>query len=260
MKKKLLVTLGCSFTEGVGCYEPSMLNSDGTPNNSELYGKSKNRFHTFGWPPLLQKKLGYDVLWNLGKGGSANSEATKRWMELFFNKNLSDEYDVLIVWMVTFSERISFYKNNIIHSINGGSHTPLEQQLYQSYISFVENIVKDCVLETSFYLKVMRTICQLYNYQLLFFNVSMDEAKMLDSLTRCPNSLNFAFKQLYPECHGILHGTIQDRSLDTVAYCGHPNEKGYEVISERIFNMIMHEHSHLKNDFQPVECENKYLG
>ena len=110
MKTKLLITLGCSYTEGVGCYDPSVLNDEKLPlgvgRGFEVYTKSLDRFHNFGWPSRLQKKLQYDSLWNIGHGGASNSETAKRWMELFGDKNLSEEYDVLVLWMVTYAERI----------------------------------------------------------------------------------------------------------------------------------------------------------
>jgi hypothetical protein len=71
MKKKLLITLGCSYTEGVGCYESRFLeNNNPKPGIfwPDAYEGSRARFHAEGWPAKLQKLLNYDHLINLGKG------------------------------------------------------------------------------------------------------------------------------------------------------------------------------------------------
>lgn len=265
MKKKLLITMGCSYTEGVGCYEPSLLDEFRKPlnNTGSIYNESVNRFRTMGWPIRLQKKLGYDCLWNLGRGGSSNSEAVKRWMELFSDKTLSEEYDVLVLWMMTFSTRISFYRNGSIATIlSYFNHlTPEYQNLSDSYLNFLgKNTIRDSTLEAYFYLNVIKNICSLSNYKFLYINVNTDEGRELDSLTKNSSSLNFTRKVLYPEHSGILHGVHRDKQLDTVAFCGHPNEKGYEIISERLLNLISYEHSHFINTTPPEKYEHEYLG
>lgn len=267
MKKKLLITMGCSFTEGVGCYEPSFLNENGELMQPrvgiDFYAISRNRFHTMGWPAQLQKKLQYDCLWNLGKGGTANSESAKKWIENFSNKNLSEKYDVLVLWMVTFSNRISFYRNSEISSILTHFNHPIPeyQNLSDSYINFLgKEGIKDISLESYFYISVIENICRLSNYQFLYINVAADEGELIDSYTRSSSSLNLTRKMLYPTQQGILHGVTTDKNSDKVAWCGHPNEKGYEIVAERLFKIISHEHSHLINPVIPDSYEIKYLG
>jgi len=265
MKKKLLITLGCSFTEGVGCYEPSLLDEKGKPinsNNVNMYGLSRDRFHSEGWPAKLQKKLQYDCMWNLGKGGTANSESVKKWIERFSNKNLSEEYDVLVLWMVTFSTRISFYRNSEISSIltNFSGLPPVYKNLSESYINFLGDGIKDSCLESYFYVSVIENLCRLSNYNFLYINVAADEGQYLDSFMQSSSSLNAARAIMYPEHHGILHGFITDSDLDTVAWCGHPNEKGYDMLAERLFNLISHNHPHLINSIPPEKYEMQYLG
>lgn len=269
MKKRLLITLGCSFTEGVGCYEPSLLNEKGEPLDKKIsiHDASLDRFHTMGWPAQLQKKLGYDYLFNLGRGGSANSENVKRWMEVFSDRNLSEEYDVLVIWMVTFSTRISFYRNGIISSILSFFKHPMPeyQNLSDSYLKFLgENTTKDASLEAYFYINVIKNICSLSNYKFLYVNVNANDGRQVDSFMKGSCSLNYIHRILYPEQNGILHGVTgpssNERLPDKVAFCGHPNEKGYEIITERLFNLISHEHPHLINPTPPEKYEIQYLG
>jgi hypothetical protein len=265
MKKKLLITLGCSYTEGVGCYEPSLLNERRKPLDKTIspYNASTDRFHVMGWPHQLQKKLGYHYLWNLGHGGCSNSETVKRWMELFSDRNLSDEYDVLVIWMVTFSTRISFYRNGKISSVlsHVTNMTPEYQNLSDSYFNFLgNNPTRDVVLESYFYVNLIKNICTLSNYKFFYINVNADEGRGLDVLMKNSASLNFTHKILYPEHRDILHEVRANKDLDTVAFCGHPNEKGYAIITERLFNLISYEHSYLINKTPPEKYENKHLG
>lgn len=261
MKKKLLITLGCSFTEGVGCYEPSLLDNNGKPIRDEqyVYSASLNRFHTLGWPARLQQKLQYDCLWNLGRGAASNSENVKRWFELFSDVNFSNQYDVLVLWMITFSGRISFYRNGRINSLlpNLTQGSIEAQALIDSYVGFIGNdFDKDLSLEMYFYANVLKNICLLSNYKFLYINVDNVAGKSLDSLLNSPFSLNSTYKKLYPE-----YNSVTDRnSNEYTAYCGHPNEKGYELIADRLYNMIAHEHSYLINDVVPSNYEMKYLG
>jgi hypothetical protein len=259
MKKKLLITLGCSYTEGVGCYEPTLLNEFGNPikANDIVYTQSINRFHRMGWPIHLQKKIQYDYLWNLGYGGASNSTTVKRWFEVFSDVNLSEQYDVLVLWMVTFAGRISFYKNGIVKTILPNSkNIGSAEELYKSYINFLDkDFKKDIMLETYFYVNIIKNICDLANYKFLYINVNSSDGIKLDSLMKGSNSLNFLYKTLYP-----THDKILDVSNGNKAFCGHPNEKGYEIIADTLFNLISISHSHLINKQIPLEYKNEYLG
>lgn len=257
MKKKLLITLGCSYTEGVGCYEPSELTNEKLPrgvgDGFEIYAKSLDRFHNFGWPTRLQKQLQYDSLWNLGNAGASNSQLVKRWMELFADKNLSEEYDVLVLWMVTYAERISFYKNGKITSFNANANHISE--LYSSYIKFLgNNVSKDTMLETYFYVNTIQNICKLSNCNFLYINVDHNQGKTLDSLMKSSSSLNFQYKEKYP------HKSIITNFGENTAFCGHPNEQGYEDIANILYDLILQHHPHLINNREPSEYTMKYLG
>jgi hypothetical protein len=89
MKKKLLITLGCPLTEGVGCYDtatipPDMVNMLKHEKFSEVYDMNRERFHKFSWPSYLQKQLNYDFLINLGLGASSTSGNLKVWFEKYY--------------------------------------------------------------------------------------------------------------------------------------------------------------------------------
>lgn len=254
MKKKLLITLGCSFTEGVGCYEPSLLDEKGNPlfDHLTVYDASLDRFHRYGWPARLQEKLKYDCLWNLGAGGASNSSSVKQWFDVMSNESLSKQYDVLVVWMVTFAARISFYKGGrVFPLIPNGINGRQGQALYENYIDFLgDDFKKDTLLETLFYVKIIKNICSLAGYNFLYLNVDNEEGKELDLMLKSPA------KSLNP----MLQGTGPIESTYDFAYCGHPTESSYELIAEKIFQAISKKHEFLINSHTPETFEMKYLG
>ena len=258
MKKRLLITLGDCYTEGVGCYEPSVLTDEKLPRGVgkkfEVYSKSLDRFHNFGWPSVLQKRLKYDSLWNLGYWGASNSQLVKRWMELFGDDNLSKEYDVLVLWMVGLAERMSFYKKGKITSFN--AMVDSASDLYYTYVKFLgDDAHKNMLLETYFYVNTIQTICKLSNYNFLYINVDHNQGTILDSLIKSSASLNLLYKTLYPHNNSIL-----DVSGDNKSFCDHPNEQGYENIANVLYDLILQHHPHLLNNQEPPEYTMKYLG
>ena len=96
MKKNLLVTLGCSFTEGVGCYD-----MENNPTDKVFWEMDKEEaaihiphFHKYGWPNLVGGQLGFDNVLNLGFGGSANSEHVKKFVERVIGKY--EEFNIFL--------------------------------------------------------------------------------------------------------------------------------------------------------------------
>lgn len=261
-KKKLLITLGCSFTEGVGCYEDRFL-IDGklrpefTPFTA--YNESLEKFHTKGWPAKLQKLLGYDHLINLGCGGSSNSFAVKRWMEVFDNKNYSNEYDVLVIWMMTSFARLSVYREGKLFNIlpNNDKKSDDERFLYNSYINFVsynestENI--NLALDQLFYLKLIQNICKLSNYKLLYFNLDSDNSKLLNTLSY--DSLSEHNLNQYLNTYILGMNRLENR-----AFCGHLNEKGYTLVANQLFDVIKKTRPYLINKDIPETFSMEYLG
>jgi hypothetical protein len=259
MKKKLLITLGCSFTEGVGAWDPNIEqpNLDGGILPQEIYQKHRENFHKESWPVKLQKHLNYHRCINLGLGGSSTSGQLKRFMEILDDyKKLKDEYEILIVWMITAPFRISFYKGNRVIDLITGHHrggpNKSNFNLFNEYISFLEKPDEDLLLEQLFYIKVMREICIANGFHLLHTGINL-----LNVLT---------LKNIYPEMP--LLDTLTDFIVPNLGenlrfkskYCYHPNELGYEVIAKNIYTKIDKEYPHLVNHTQVDNLEWSWDG
>lgn len=278
MKKRLLITLGCSFTEGSGCYDPKTLEEFSGRDLTKLklkeigylQGKNREWAHHHGWPAQLQKLLKYDKLINLAYGGSSNSHAVKAWFEKLSEEDFKN-YEVLVVWMMTFSARISFYRDGCIKSMmaslvggNPENNVTVDSEartLYDSYANFLGDYHNvDTNLEATFYLKIIQKICELSGYNFFYINVDKTDGIYVDKFMKHKNinSLNPYLTKLYPDVPCI----IGDRELKQYVspICGHPNEEGYALMADRIFNMIRDKQPDLLSTTDVEKYEIEYLG
>jgi hypothetical protein len=243
VKKKLLITMGCSFTEGVGCYDTSKMDElvFYALLPKEQYKYQVNNFHELGWPNRLGKKLGYDKVINLGLGGSSISGQVKQFSEKYLDKDFS-EYDVLLVWLLTDPSRISFYSNGEIKNIVSNSNQPL----YNEYVKILHDINLDTILEQIFYIKVMEQICENKGYSLLLTSMFSDNDiySIYDS--------KYFLNSFHPR--PIIFGNEK-------YWCNiplgdkHLNEDGYEAFADELNKNIRTYHSHLTMEYPKDEIE-----
>lgn len=238
MKPKLLISMGCSWTEGVGCYDPNTIPPNVNENNflgsreyKDIFIKNSNRFHELGWPNRLGKKLGYDKVINLGTAGSSNSGQLKLFTEKYLEKDLS-EYDVLIVWYLTESARFSFYSGGYNKNFTFSDDAPIEK----AYLNMLEDVEIDTSLEQIFYMKLMEQICENKGYNLLFTSWLSSNINLY---YQSKYFLSPGFKQIIP-----TSDTDEYKKYKSIL-CAHPNEKGYQIISDKIYNEIKQNHSYL---------------
>jgi hypothetical protein len=244
MKPKLLITLGCSYTEGVGCYDLSTIPKEITRKNyyqselySEIYNKNLDKFHENGWPNKVGRKLGFDEVINLGLGGSSNSGHLKLFIEKFYDSDLSN-YDVLIIWMMSDPSRFSFYSNGYNNNFILNNFFQ-SKEIETAYLNLIKDVDHDTLLEQVFYMKLMEQFCENKNYKLIFTYWSPVNKKL--------NSYFKTKKLLTPHYEDIL-----DMGEDFENYhspiCWHPNEAGYEVIANKIVQNIKIYHPYVKID------------
>jgi len=272
VKKKLLITLGCSVTEGYGCYDTSTF--DYIPgkeyykydNPYEIVSRNKDRFLTEGWPAKLQTKLKYDKLINLGLGGSSTSGQVKLFIEQFYSSNLAKDYDVLVVWLLNHEGRFSFYSNyknvDVLPHIPYGTQEvekfpPQYLNLSKSYVNFIEDTLYDTVLEQVFYVKLMNLVCLQKGFEFVF--TSMEKKKNIEFVN--------AYKKLYPSEGNLftLDNTdiiAQETDLDkwSIIGCGHPNENGYTYIADNFFKLIKKYQPKLINLNTPDKFDRTHSG
>lgn len=234
-KKKLLITIGDSYTEGVGCYDEIYLNLDFNTLTTHGYIESINRFHEFGYPNELGRLLNYDKVINLGLGGSAPLSNVKYFFERHLHQDYSD-YEVFIFWLIPSFFRTSFYfKGRIISKMPIGSVTDDFDKEYIKKLMEDGSPELNVTLETVFGIKIMELISKFKNYNFLFTIVDMPLENTLQKVYKSNNFIsNF----------NVFDGLDKK---DDYSICFHPNEKGYKKVAKNIYDRIQKDYPYLIN-------------
>ena len=246
MKEKILITMGCSLTEGLGCYDLERIdpteivesNKRGYPllNNAE-YSYQRNLFHKNGWPIILAKKLGFDRLINLGLASSSQSGSVKQFVEKYLDTNFSEQ-EVFIIWMISMPERFSFYNNHKVQTYLPTTEKGNRVDLEKSWLKEIKDIPYDSSYETIFYIRIMEQICQNKNYSLLITSWVHNLMVKLNKIYQSENYINPINFQPW-EITNIKKFTLDHYSK---MGCGHPNEEGYKLIAENLYDVIIKNH------------------
>ena len=229
-RKKLLITIGDSWTHGVGSYDPKLLSQYRKKEitDVELYGNSNDTFYETGWPAVLADILECDLI-NYASGGDSNSACVKRLINEY-DEDHKQEYDhVTVIWLLTGNHRFSFYSNNELKSFAPvGKYT---DSIFKKYIKDVVKSDDDAYLETAFYLKTMQYYCKAKGYNFIYGSawegiLPLNEVVDLDS---------------------NLHTFVQGGGITSLAciledgdrsHCLHPNKQGYKRIAEYLYKVI----------------------
>ena len=262
LKKKLLITMGCSHTQGLGCWDMNLPYPAGFNARHKEFGYwtefNRNRFHELGWPNRLGKKLGYDKVINLGQGGSSTSAQLKRFMLKYVDKEFS-EYEVLVSWLVTESLRTSFFRDGACESLMANVFDNDKKTLFDSIYKFISENGKrtdvhttlDYVREEYINRKVVKTICELKGWNFISFHTQTHQyGDMIRYIYG--DDKTHSFTDI-----GFIHEN--DENLIS-KFCGHFNEDGYEMISNNMFNWIKTIHPHLISNSPKDEIEWEWDG
>lgn len=229
MKKNLLVTLGCSFTEGVGCYD-----MENNPTDKVFWEMDAaeaaphiEHFHKYGWPNLVGGQLGFDNVLNLGFGGSANSEHVKKFVQRVVGRY--EEFNIYVIWLMTDPIRISFYDGNSITSANpNGTHY---QNLFKGYIKDINDVELGCINEQVFYIKTMEQICQNNGYKLIWESWHYEKNRLLPVYNSVYN--------LFDGPSIFERANISDTDNPEIgAHDKHLNKYGYQVLANKFVEDI----------------------
>ena len=252
MKKKLLITLGCSYTEGFGCWDLSTFSTEmldklknHTPLNpffgrgdtnikyhtNKLILDNKDSFNNNGWPANLGKLMGISDVINLGKGGSSNSGQVKEFFKRKLHDNPYSDYDVTVVWLMTEPFRISFYIGGKIQNYMIESHS-IWNAYFKEIISHSlddSNSNKipldDITLESVFYFNIMKTVCIKNNWNFYSFPLNPIFSK---AFRKYELSDNFIDDNVFP-----IYYKENEHFFSNV--CGHLNELGYIELAKNMY-------------------------
>lgn len=221
----LLITLGDSWTSGVGAYEPIIRQMYGNPpiipENAPKhhYDMLFNYFLKNSWGKLLTEKLKWELI-NQAAGGMSNPGTAK-----FFYNNVPNTLNykrVVVIWMLTDPARLGFFSNKLITNF-----TPSMGEIYEVCFNKIMFTDEDFFNETCFYLKAMESFCKINNFEFYYASAFSDITPIADLYGR----------------DNLLHGNFKSykkilKSSD-LAPCGHPNETGYKKIADEIHHQMI---------------------
>lgn len=252
MSKKLLITLGDSWTVGVGCYTEQFLklvHNFQKPVDGELYDQyiidvNENRFYEFGWPKVCADILNYELL-NLAQAAGSNGLMAKRFIHEDY-ANLKNIYEkVTVVFLLTDPHRHVLYTNGGTIGITTRGFTftgnefrqdkfkskNVSDELYNWYVN--EVVPTGALNETIFNLRCIEYFCKACGYDFYWGTAFTPVNEILNS-----------YKQdncLHDDRFSCMAKLIQSnyKNGEGIAPCQHPNEKGYELIGKYIAREIL---------------------
>lgn len=220
--KNILITLGCSLTEGWGCYDVSLLQDNEVFELGKFnLNRHHNRFHEMGWPNRVGKKLGYDRVINLGQSGAGNGYTIRNFMDTIDVSEFKDS-KVSVIWLLQEPHRLDRYYNEKL-AIIGTPFDKRDEWMTTYHISCLSSptFEMDSWMESIFYINIFNEVCSNRGWDSVVINYIKPPDKIISKVKK----LN------------VLHidGLLNDLSI---AMCGHPDELGYEVISNRMVSEL----------------------
>ena len=245
-KERLLITMGCSFTEGVGCWDMNITPPTLRTSHIEYYSflerkENRYKFHKDGWPNRVGKKIGFDKVINIGKGGDSTSGQVKRFINKILPMDLS-KYDVLVLFQLPQASRFSFYSNGLVNS--WGNYNAKDTPLVKEYIKLLKD--EDFLHEQLFYIKIMAEVCENNSFKFLTVNL-IDEDSSINFYER-----NISNKIYKPQV--VITGYEEISKI-----CNHYNEHGYEMTSIRISGHVKSKLKEIANLPKKEDIEWEYI-
>jgi len=256
IKKKLLFTLGCSFTEGDGAYpeEPffellgipldcsERMKWHGTSLQNRLRNENAPHFHKNGWPPRLVKKLGYDKLINVGKCASSTSYQVKLLFDKYWNFPFH-HYETLMIIYCTDASRFSFYSGGAPMTFMAGN-PDRPYTLSGRYAKIIQDHNLDTILEQIHHLKCLEVFCKSKGITLKIMNYHEREDEIMKRIYRTDVYMESKKWDPLPFQHDAFYNDKMDNRYHS-PICFHPNKKGYELMAENVYNKIKELYPHL---------------
>ena len=217
--KRLLITLGCSHTEGQGCY-------GGSNKDLHNYYMYWDNFHKYGYPPQLAELLNYDRVINLGSRGYSASACLVKFFTLFKNESFKD-YEVLVYWYVPHFGRFGMFENSCFTNHHPKDNTDISE-CYYNY-SAKNRMDYDDFLEVQYLLGYLGEICKNKNWKLL----ASPQDNVYNSFINKIKFDTFRFNEEYWFILPKRWFEFERHKVD-----GHMNEKGYKDFSYMLFKEI----------------------
>ena len=208
-----LVTLGCSFSQGQGCYTESNFDKESLEYQEEQLPNFLKGCIGYN----IQREFGFENFYNYARGGDSNLTQLLR----FFHNPIQDK-DTTILWQVTFPTRGFAVIEN---SINSLPFELTEKIFKMRFEMFTASPQDDMRREVALYLQVMKEYCRVRGWKFFVWFWENGEYSK--------------YSEMFPSLkENIIPFNKEPFDDDMHAWCGHPNEKGYKRISNTLIRAI----------------------
>lgn len=243
--KTLLITLGDSWTYGVGASEPTIFDmyDKNTTDKDEYWLAEDKLIETRSWPYLLSKEKNWDLM-NLGKPALSNNGSHMIFLEFINdNREFIESYNsVKVIFMTSNPDRFTLvdkHTNDYLRLIyrNDKAVYDMIHWLRLSVYDNIEYIRKsafyddDMVSKSVMYLSGIDAMCKNMGFD--FYWATAFTKTSVYERSRYSDSLDFN-KLINVDYDSIL--SILD--IKDISTCAHPNENGYKLITEYISKRI----------------------
>ena len=137
--KKLLVTLGDSWTEGSGIFDPVLIPHFHNKEITwvDLNTRSREYRADKTWPYIVAKKLNLELL-NLGYAGASNSSSAKQFI-IDIKINSANYEEIIVLWLLSSRYRVGFFRGpQNTYNLHPCAETDLAKEFYKHF--FLDDI------------------------------------------------------------------------------------------------------------------------
>ena len=227
--RTLLISLGCSWTEGMGIYTEGQVKYWDGPLRKDNW--PLGLIAEYSWPSQVARAKNWQVQ-NLGLSGGSNSGAAKR---LIMGNIDTANYDcVKVIWLLSGSNRFSFYKYSEIKDFNLGSKST-HPEILRAYVAEVSTDQGER-LETEFYLKTVYHYCKSRGWEFNYWTC-WEQYWCSHVIEGVPREHNLAPKLNYRTAKTVVR-LADELKGNMFAPCNHPNQKGYAEIADQIISVV----------------------
>lgn len=225
-----LVTLGCSFSQGDGCYDFSL--GDSVNDFINFRENNMENFLNNSIGSNIQEKFGYKKYINYAYAGSSNESQ----MLLFFNQLPQDD-TVTVIWQITFYHRKFQLHNKGV--MDAGLHYKWVVDSMSEKMEVLKmtdwDVEQDMRFETLLRINLMNEYCEARGWKFLTW-------------TWMSNEYNHLIK-MYPKLKHLIipyenpfdreMGELPKEWISKLPNDPHPNEVGYKIISDGLCDSIV---------------------
>ena len=168
-----LITLGCSFSQGIGCYDIELYKSYNLNNINlfpvEYHNKTRKLCLENSIGKHIQDEFGFEEYYNYAHAGSSNQTQVLK----FFN-NLPEGNDNTILWQITYYDRKPMFKNNSFDDNHWGNDNWVNSyylELSSKLGNNLNEIQTNEMIELKMYMNIMYEFCKIrgWNFYVWFF-------------------------------------------------------------------------------------------